>query len=168
MENLRFSQEIPFLPLLSLAYYRYFSRPTILLVYAVGLLNLGMIFSSWSDQAIPDMDQLPFWIMLTIFVLLPLMVYLNTRTLYDTTQMFQEPVKYEVSGEGIALTGETFAMRYEWEAIYEVREYRYWMVIFLSRYQTVYLQREALDDTDWEILRAIVRNVPDMDVRLRR
>jgi hypothetical protein len=84
MERIRFSQTIDFGPLLSLSYHRYFTRPTILMVYGVGLLNLLMIFSSWYDARIPDMEQLPFWIMLSIFVLLPLMVYVNTRSLYPT------------------------------------------------------------------------------------
>jgi hypothetical protein len=81
--------------------------------------------------------------------------------------MFQEPVQYEVSGEGIALTGETFSMQHQWESTYQVREYRHWMMIYLSRYQVVYIQRLALDASDWEILRAIVRGVPELDARLR-
>lgn len=167
MERLRFSQEIDFGPLLRLAYFRYFSRPTILLVYAVGLVNLAMIISSWYDAQVPDMDPLPFWIMCAIFLLLPIMVYVNTRSLYDTTAAFQEVATYEVSGEGIAVEGGTFALRYQWEAVHQVRETRGWLLIYLNRYYPLYLQREALDPTDWEILRAIVRGVPELDARLR-
>lgn len=167
MENLRFSQELAFSRLLAFAYLRYFSRPAILLIYGAGLLNLGIILFSWYNRGTADTDWMPFWIMLMVFVVLPVMVYLSTRNLYDGNEMFQEEAHYDISGEGIRVEGEHFHVFFQWEGVYRVREYRQWMMISLTSVYAVYIDRHLLDETDWAILRALLRSIPELDVTLR-
>ena len=165
MEQLTFKQTIPFGALLGFAFQRYFSRPVIWVVYAVGLFNLFMLFRD--DGQGPNTSLL--MIMGMILVVLPLFVYLNTRALYATSALVREEMEVEMNGEEIRIANEVMDLTYKWEGIHQVREYRSWMMIYTNRFTALYLYRPGVDETDWAILRAILRGLSDeVEVRLRK
>jgi len=165
MEQLSFNQTIPFGPLLGLAYKRYFSRPVIWVVYAVGMFNLIMLLSG--EDGTPNTSLV--MIMAMILVVLPLFVYLNTRALYTTSSFFEEEMEIEVNGKHIQVQNEVMSLTYKWEGIYQIREYRNWIMIYTNRFTALYLYRPAVDQTDWAILRAILRGLSnEVEVRLKK
>lgn len=168
MDKISFTQIIPFGPYLRLAFYRYFSRPMIMVLMAVCLVNLAFILYTWSRAEVADVSFGPFAILLLLMVLLPLILYLNTRAAFDSSHLLQEPLTYHVSDEAVTVEGDGFYYRTAWEHFYLVRESASWLVLYLSRFTAYYVYKPALENpSDWEILRAIVRSKPTLDQRLR-
>ncbi|RMG67906.1 MAG: hypothetical protein D6722_12460 [Bacteroidetes bacterium] len=168
MDKVHFSQVVPFGPYLRLAFYRYFSRPLIIVLMAVCGLNLGYILYSWVREGGANLSMGPFGILLMLMVLLPLILYLNTRAAYDSSHLLQEEVSVQVSDEGVAIEGEGFSYATAWEHMYEVREFASWLVLYTSRFSAYYIYKPALPDpSDWEILRAIIRSKPDLNYKLK-
>lgn len=168
MDKISFTQDVPFGPYLRLAFYRYFTRPLIIVLMAVCGANLTYILYTWAQESVPDVAAGPFGILLMLVVLLPLILYLNTRAAFESSHLLQGPVVYSFSDEGVWLEGEGFSYYTAWEHFYLVREYPQWLVLYTSRFSAYHVYKPALEDpSDWAILRAIIRGKPDLNHKLR-
>ncbi|GAB4414045.1 MAG: hypothetical protein OHK0039_21530 [Bacteroidia bacterium] len=169
MDQIAFTQIFPFGPFLRLAYYRYFSRPVMLIVMLTLVANLGVLTVGWIDPGVSDPPEVPFFVLLALVVLLPSLVYINTRNIYDSYYFLQDALDYRFSDEGFEVAGAYFSLRMAWAGVYQVREYRDWLLIYTSRYTAYHLYRPALEDpSQWEILKSIVRSKPELSQRLRK
>lgn len=165
MDTIVITQTLDFVPFLRLSYYRYFARPLILLLYAVVLVNVGLFIAGGSLGE----GFGPILFIVFVFILLPLVVYLNARTAFQTSHVLQQEQTYTLTPDTLEVESELSYTKLSWELVYMVQEYKEWMVIFTSRYSAFYLYKPAFEDpSEWDILRSIIRSKPDIRQKLRK
>lgn len=165
MDTIIITQALEFTPFLRLSYYRYFARPLILVLYAVVALNVSLF--ALNDSMGSGLG--PGLFMVFVFILLPLVVYLNARTAFQTSHSLRQEQTYTISPDTLEVESELSYTRLSWELVYMVQEYKDWMVIFTSRYSAFYLYKPAFEDlSQWDILKSIIRSKPDIRQKLRK
>ncbi len=164
MDQISFIQQYEFGPFLKLAFYRYFSRPLLLILYAFWLLFT--LVSIFQENPFFSTNSLIFSV--AFLVLLPWALYRNTKALFLQHYMFQDEVKFTLTDKQISLKGSGFESQLDWDLIHYVKEYPGWIMIFPSRNNAYYLHRSQVDPMDWEILRSIVKGRTEISSRLRK
>lgn len=169
MDKITLYQELRFGPFLRLHAYRYFSRPLIILLYLAGGFNVFVILTNWNQAQAETLSLGPFWVMLIIFVALPTVLYVNTASLFYSSNLLKEANTFEVSDQGVRITGQHYEAQFGWKAFFEIKEYPHWMLFYTSRHSALYLHKGSFENlSDWYILRSLIRSQPALRHRLRK
>ena len=81
--------------------------------------------------------------------------------------MFQEPLEYEISEEGITVSQHEESALNEWKDFAKVVSTSKSLILYITRVRAIILPREAMGDDYMKVVEMISKNVPAKRVKIR-
>lgn len=106
-------------------------------------------------------------IALATTVLIPLFTYWNAKRNYQINSRAIERMQYEIDEEWISIKGDTFDSRMTWDKMHKVIETKSWFLIYQNKVAANIIVKKDLTTEQLATFRAIVRNVADLEAKLR-
>lgn len=86
-----------------------------------------------------------FFLALMILIVNPIMLWTKAAKQVKTIPMFQEPISYEFSDEGIVISQKDVSEKLVWDNVAKVVEVKNVYVIFISRVRAFILTKESVE-----------------------
>lgn len=82
--------------------------------------------------------------------------------------MFSDELQFTITDKHIFVKGTHFESRMDWEVINHVKEYRNWMLIYVSRQAAYHIYKPQVDPMDWQILKSIISGREEINSKLKK
>ncbi|WP_461810551.1 YcxB family protein [Faecalimonas sp.] len=148
-----------------LLYHNYTSM-TGLVGAILGILLLGVAVMK---GAAGDIQTAILFFAISIFVLMstPMTLKATAKNQVKNTPMFQEPLEYEISEEGIMVSQNEESALNEWKEFEKVISTSKSLILYITRVRAIILPREAMGDDYMKVVEMISKNVPAKRVKIR-
>lgn len=96
-----------------------------------------------------------------LFVLMPAVMYFQTKRYYKTNKYLKESIVYTFTKEAIDIEGETFSSKLAWRGLYKIEEISDWLLIYTDKYIAIrILKNNFKSQEDLQELKEIIKNQP--------
>lgn len=148
-----------------LLYHNYTSM-TGLIGSILGVLLLGVAITKGMAG---DIQTAVLFFAISIFVLMstPMTLKATAKNQVKNTPMFQEPLEYEISEEGITVSQHEESALNEWKDFAKVASTSKSLILYITRVRAIILPREAMGDDYMKVVEMISKNVPAKRVKIR-
>ncbi|WP_461812715.1 YcxB family protein [Faecalimonas sp.] len=148
-----------------LLYHNYTSM-TGLVGTILGVLLLGVAVMKGTAG---DIQAAILFFAISIFVLMstPMTLKATAKNQVKNTPMFQEPLEYEISDEGIMVSQNEESALNEWKEFQKVISTSKSLILYITRVRAIILPRESMGDDYMKVVEMISQNVPAKRVKIR-
>lgn len=148
-----------------LLYHNYTSM-TGLVGAILGVLLLGVAVMKGTAG---DIQTAILFFAISIFVLMstPMTLKATAKNQVKNTPMFQEPLEYEISDEGIMVSQNEESALNEWKEFEKIISTSKSLILYITRVRAIILPRESMGDDYMKVVEMISKNVPAKRVKIR-
>jgi hypothetical protein len=129
----------------------------ILTVFAVLFLLWSVILYFMQSYAIFNNSLYSIGVGLTAAAIyLPIATLIRGRLLFKGNLRLSEPINYDLSEEGVAVTGESFNGIYTWEKVPKIKIINGWLLIYQNRTAANLIKTESADNDNIQSLKVFL------------
>ncbi|WNJ16875.1 YcxB family protein [Pontibacter sp. G13] len=144
----------------------FLKRPIFLIFLLAAVYGGKEIFTQIIAGEFPDS---PFLGLIIGYFVLLLVYGLAAKSTFEQNPFFHQENQLQISESGIRIETEGAMMEFAWDQVVRVREFRNWISIQVTRANAILIYRPDLEDeSNWEILKSIVRGQPGLQQKLRK
>jgi len=134
-------------------------------IWFLTLSALGALFVMWSlllcfvnHYSIFNNEYSTFGATAAILsVYVPVINWLRCFRIFRSNFKLSEPLTYDFSEEGLAITGESFSSKYGWEKIPRIKTIKGWLLVYQGRAITNLLKTESADHANIDSLKIFLK-----------
>lgn len=165
MDNISFSQNLDFQQYFWFTIRYTYLRPLMWVVHAICIIGvlLGILSFLFLDDGSSSSRPWPFFQPLFIligvyYIFLPLWLYVRLKNSFKSSQILSNTIQYEISSEGIVVSGESYQSTMAWDVIYKVKEFGDRFLVYLNRGQAIHFEKASFPSVaEIEIFKSLVR-----------
>jgi hypothetical protein len=150
---------------IKLMFFVTYKKPVILIMNLIGILSITYFTVDLVNGG-NGLINIFFWLIMLIG--LPLSVYLQAVKNYKSSPIIKEVIQYEILSEKIKITSNSFNSEFQWGKIYKVEESKDWFLIYHNNLTANILPKYTFANTDIEAFKTILKQVPELKLRLRK
>ena len=153
-----FETKVDFKDYVRLMFVLTYRRPGMIVASILGLLLFAfcILYIIGIVQSV-EFPWLPFIYSLIIVLGMPLFVYYSADKNYKTYARLQERITYDISGDLIVMTGESFVTQMTWGKTYKVLELKDWLLLYQNKFVANIIPKSLVGNQIHE-LREIIKS----------
>lgn len=102
-----------------------------------------------------------------ILLYLPVTLYLRSKQQILSNPSFQNPLHYELSGEGLKISQGEDSLQYAWEDMVKAVSTGHSIILYTSRVNATIFPKEQLGDKRMAVIEMIATHMPPSKVKIR-
>ena len=157
---IRFSARITFKDYLNLIFRLSFRKPVFLIYLGFTLLIIVNFITSGSRIALQGDIIFPGVFVLVVVVLLPVILFFQTKRIYASNKLFHEQVSYSLDNNVITIKGETFESSIQWSHFLKITETKNFFMLYQGKTNATLLDKNAMTLPDRDEFRKFIKSLP--------
>lgn len=133
------------------------------------LIGVGFLVLAFYKSATGDTNSFVLFLFMAVIMLImtPLSLKTTARNQVRNTKMFQEPLQYELSEEGVAVMQDGQRALNKWEEFAKVVSTGKSIVLYVTRVRAIVLPKESMGDDYMAVVEMISKKVAPKKVKIR-
>lgn len=146
--------------------YHNYTHMSGLMTAIAGVLCLAVFIQKLMDG---DMQSSVVWLMCAILFLIisPSSMKAKAKSQVNNSEMFQKPLEYEFTEEGITVRQDESKAETEWEDVTKAVSTQKSVILYLGRVRALILPKSCMDDQYEDVLKMIHTHMPPSKVKIR-
>ena len=131
-----------------------------------GVLSLWLAIYYVSER---DMQYFAIWLMCAVLMLVvnPYTMKTRAKAQVENTEMFKEPLKYELTESGIVVRQGDVEVITEWSDVTKAVSTQKSIILYLGRIRALIFPKECMGEQYEEVLKMVHTHVPARYVKIR-
>jgi len=126
------------------------------------LAFLFLVFSIVSyithNDAVFNSDFYSFWLIIfTMAFWLPIATLIMAIRAYKTNKSLHYPIVYELSEEGVKITGDLFLTQFKWEKLIKVKVSGNWLLLYQTKASATFIKMDEANAANIEKLKQYLK-----------
>ena len=146
--------------------YHNYTHMSGLMTAIAGVLSFAVFVQKLMDG---DMQACAVWFMCAILFLIisPSSMKAKAKSQVNHTEMFQKPLEYELTEEGIVVSQEDAKAETKWDEVTKAVSTQKSVILYLGRVRALILPKASMGDQYEEALKMIHTHIPPNKVKIR-
>lgn len=145
-----------------------YRKPVLILLVIFDVLMVAWVvsyFMEWLELPEPEYPQ--YMAIFLISIVQPVVILLTVRKNYKSSTRLNGEMKLTFTSEKLIVSGHLFYSEFSWHKAYKLVEHKNWFLIYENTLAAVLIHKDDLSKDEQQKFRALIKTIPDLDLRLR-
>jgi len=136
-----------------------FKNPTYLVVFGIMFLFLLTLVVNGKNMMNQFDSNLFIYLIITVFLLLPVLTLTQIKKLYKTNKIFHEKLNYYITNDSINIKGNTVDSTQKWTHFYQIRVTKNFFMFYHGKMVATLLDKKMFTETELKEFNKFIKSL---------